>query len=105
MNQAGPHNFNIYLKQVGSSDVRRLTTDPGDSWAGAWSPDGRQIACFRVGPHGGTIFLISPVTGTERKIVEFPAKGPPLSWSADGRGVIVAGERKANLRAASISSR
>ena len=97
VNQAGPHNFNIYLKQVGSSDVRRLTTDPGDSWAGAWSPDGRQIACFRVGPHGGTIFLISPVTGTERKIVEFPAKGPPLSWSADGRGVIVAGERKANL--------
>ena len=42
----GRDTFDIYLKLVGSSDVRRLTTDPGRNWAGGWSPDGRQIAYF-----------------------------------------------------------
>ena len=84
--RAGATHFDIYLKLVGASDVRRLTTDPGGNWVGGWSPDGRQIACCRVGPHGGTdLTLISPVTGTERKLVGFRSGGPPLAWSPDGR--------------------
>ena len=60
-------NFDIYLKLVGSSDVRRLTNDPGRNWAGGWSPDGRQIACFRGTSRADTISVISPVTGAQRK--------------------------------------
>ena len=48
--------FDIYLKLVGASDVRRLTTDPGRNWVGGWSPDGRQIAVLHEEPQEPAIF-------------------------------------------------
>ena len=52
----GWDHFDIYLKLVGASDVRRLTTDPGRNWVGGWSPDGRQIAMLREEPQESAIF-------------------------------------------------
>ena len=46
-------NWDIYVKHVGSSEVRRLTTDGGVDLAPSWSPDGRQIAYVRAGPRWG----------------------------------------------------
>ena len=40
-------NADIYIKMVGSSEVRRLTSDPASDQAPSWSPDGRQIAYVR----------------------------------------------------------
>ena len=40
-------NFDIYVEIVGSSEVRRLTTDPEPDLAPSWSPDGRQIGYVR----------------------------------------------------------
>ena len=40
-------NWDIYVKLVGSADMRRLTTGPGIDLAPAWSPDGREIAYVR----------------------------------------------------------
>ena len=48
----GRDTFDVYLKLVGTSDVRRLTTEPGRNWAGGWSPDGQRIAYFRDVPRG-----------------------------------------------------
>ena len=86
---SGRDTFDIYLKLVGTSDVRRLTTEPGRNWAGDWSPDGRQIAYFRDVPRGA-IYLLSPVSGTRRKLLEFPATFG-LTWTPDGRWLIAAG--------------
>jgi Tol biopolymer transport system component len=41
-------NWDIYLKMIGSSEFRRLTTDPAPDFAPSWSPDGRQIASFAL---------------------------------------------------------
>ena len=38
----------IYVKMIGSAEVRRLTTDPASDGYPAWSPDGRQIAFVRT---------------------------------------------------------
>ena len=38
---------------IGSSEVRRLTTDPAPDLVPSWSPDGRQIAFTRVRTAGG----------------------------------------------------
>ena len=78
--------FDIYLKLVGSSDVRRLTTDPGVNWAGGWSPDGRQIACFRdVRLSGGDLPPRRRSTEPSASSSTFPRRSA-LTWSPDGRG-------------------
>jgi eukaryotic-like serine/threonine-protein kinase len=98
----GWDHFDIYLKLVGASDIRRLTTDPGRNWVGGWSPDGRQIAMLREEPQQPTILgnacvrcdisLISTVSGARRKLVAFPVFGAPqLAWSPDGKWIVAAG--------------
>ena len=79
-------NPDIYIKMVGSSEVRRLTSDPAGDGAPSWSPDGRQIAYVRTDAdsQGGRIHLVSPLGGSDRKLSDVPVS-PPLAWSPDGR--------------------
>ncbi len=81
------NNFDIYVKLVGSPELRRLTTDPGIDLAGVWSPDGRQIAYARAGPpFTGTwqVRVMSSLGGADRKISDFPTWLGAV-WSPDGR--------------------
>jgi len=86
-------NVDIWLKLVGEAEARRLTTDPADDGAPAWSPDGKQIAFVRATSNdpfaGRAIYLVSPLGGPERRLLDFPA-GAPLSWSPDGRWLAAA---------------
>ena len=53
--------YDIYVKTVGSSDVRRLTTDPAADTLPIWSPDGRDIAFLRDHSGGGTnVYSVLP---------------------------------------------
>ena len=79
-------NDDIYLKLVGSSELRRLTTDAVPEDTPAWSPDGREIAFVRRGQGRTTVHAVSPITGAERKISDLGAGVViGLSWSPDGR--------------------
>ena len=82
----------IYVKEVGSSEMRRLTTAGGA--APAWSPDGKQIAFVRHGSEGTRIYLISPVAGSERKLSDFPVAAG-VSWSPDSRWLAAVRDRSA----------
>ena len=79
-------NGDIYIKMVGSSEVRRLTTDPASDGAPSWSPDGRRIAYIRTNPDspGGQIRLMSPLGGSDLRLSDV-AVTAPLVWSPDGR--------------------
>jgi serine/threonine protein kinase/dipeptidyl aminopeptidase/acylaminoacyl peptidase len=80
----------IYVKMVGSAEVRRLTTDPAADGPPSWSPDGRQIAFIRsertpdgeAGPR--LTHLVSPVGGRPRRLNDVPVSGG-VSWSPDGQ--------------------
>ena len=75
-------NWDVYLKFVGSSEIRRLTTDPLQDVFPRWSPDGRYIAFKRCQPAavdqsrgpgdvGCQLRLISAMGGTDSKISDF----------------------------------
>ena len=81
----------IYVKLVGSPEVRQLTTDPAFDVTPSWSPDGRRIAFLRF-PQGGAegrIHLISPLGGIATKLTDFPTQ-EQLAWSPDGRSLAAA---------------
>jgi Tol biopolymer transport system component len=81
-------NQDIYLKIIGSNEVRRVTTDPGYDGNPSWSPDGRQIAFLHGAAVGISarlmIHLVSPLGGPVLKLSDLPTFGP-LTWSPDGR--------------------
>src|SRR5205814_5226415 len=65
----------------------RLTNNPANEYAPAWSPDGRYIAFFRSRGEASEIWMIPALGGAERKLGETAAPdwgGPGLSWSPDG---------------------
>jgi Tol biopolymer transport system component len=100
-------NYGIYVKMVGSSELRRVIdahagltgivtagsppADPLSDFGPQWSPDGLQIAFVRsTGPAAtrGTIHLVSALGGPGRKLSDWPAVWGPLgalSWSRDAR--------------------
>ena len=82
-------NYDIYVKTVGSSEVRRLTTDPAAETIPVWSPDGKEIAFLRDHPGGGTnVHSVLSTSGEERKRSDFRIGGGPsarIAWSPDQR--------------------
>ena len=93
----------IYVKMIGSAEVRRLTTDPATDGDPSWSPDGRQIAFTRAvrtreGPVGArTVHLVSPVGGPSRRLNDSPVSGG-VSWSPDSQWLAASGVRNAGDR-------
>lgn len=91
-------NWDIWLKIIGQTEARQLTTDSAAEGYPAWSPDGNWIAFLRYfsgvtrGPPfnaAGVIQVVSPLGGESRRISEFPARSQ-LSWSVDGRWLAAA---------------
>jgi serine/threonine protein kinase/Tol biopolymer transport system component len=97
--EGGEENWDIWLRIVGETESRRLTTDPADDQFAAWSPDGRQIAFLRWAPRAphGAVYVVSPLGGSDRKLSDLPARTgiEQLSWSPDGRWLAVARARLA----------
>lgn len=84
----GRRGFDLYIKEVGSEQLLRLTNNPAEWIMPAWSPDGRFIAFTREASGASGVFLIPALGGAERKLRSMPfspAECNSLSWSADGR--------------------
>lgn len=77
----------IWLIEADGSDLRRLTSGPGDKGDPRWSPDGAQITFTRV--HGGSvdIQLISTSGGEPVPLVSGGVNLHPR-WSPDGGQIL-----------------
>ncbi len=97
-------NWDLYLKFVGSSEMRRLTTDPLFEAFPHWSPDGRHIAFLRCRPEAGCqIRLISAMGGADSKVSDLRVAESQIDWSPDGRFLVAAiNARVASQQAAGL---
>ncbi len=80
-------NADIYVKVVGSSALRRLTSGPQAETAPSWSPDGRQIAYIQLAAPNdvaGHVHILSALDGSDLKLSDLLVSAP-LAWSPDGR--------------------
>ena len=97
-NGAAQLNFGIYIRKIGSTSLRRLTSSPLQSFSPAWSPDGQSIAFLRKSQNIGTImlFLVPAEGGPEREItsvsLDVPELTPFLAWTPDGKWVVAPGQ-------------
>ena len=89
-------NFDVYVKDIASSEVRRLTMDPGRDVSPVWSPDGRHIAFVRFDGVAGRLHITSALTASEIKVSALPPVPDRLrytlwcrsiDWSPDGRHI------------------
>ena len=87
-------NFDIYVRKIGSTALRRVTSSPLQDYSPAWSPDGQSIAFLRKRPDSGsaTLLTVSAQGGPERKIAgistDILEPQPFLAWMPDGRWLV-----------------
>ena len=89
-------NSDIYVTLVGSTSVRRLTTDSADDFAPSWSQDGRRIAFLRKSGNSARIHLTSALGGPDSKLSDFPVgvvevegfRSAKIAWAPDGRHIV-----------------
>ena len=97
-------NVDIYVTLVGSTSVRRLTTDSADDFGPSWSPDGRRIAFLRRSGHSARVHITSAVGGPDLKLSDFPVGvveadrifGAQIAWSPDGRQIVAGRDPRAS---------
>jgi len=80
----------LYVKEVGSERLLRLTHHPSKGIVPAWSPDGGTIAFVRWTEDNSEIFLIPALGGVERRVVSLGVGLLHLiriSWSPDGKRI------------------
>ena len=84
--------LDLWIRDMSSGQVRRLTSTEGSAMGAAWSPDGRRIAFLNVDGvwRRASVNVVDVATGTVTQ-VHAPLFGPGNpSWSKDGSRVLVA---------------
>ena len=87
------HQFDLYVKSLGSERLLRLTHHPSKWISAAWSPDGSSIAFVRQTEEGAGLFVIPALGGSERSILTggVAVGNVQISWSPDGRQLAYSG--------------
>lgn len=87
----------LYLKQVNSADLVRLTDDPGTEAWPTWRSDSKAIAFVRYSEAGCHLYLMNALGGDEQEMV--PCMGPHvegLAWSPSSEWLIYAAQLTPN---------
>lgn len=94
-------NADIYVRQIETEGLLRLTTHAGSDLAPSWSPDGRYIAFLRLDAGVGGLYVVPALGGSERKVASIhPGKFlETIAWSRDGQHIAVSDLAETGARA------
>jgi Tol biopolymer transport system component/DNA-binding winged helix-turn-helix (wHTH) protein len=84
----------IYMKELGSESLLRLTDLPDYEYSPAWSPDGKQIAFLSSSEAGLGLYVASLADLHSAHKIYVPGETKrwedgALSWSPDGRSLVL----------------
>jgi len=85
--------LDIYLIDTAGTNLKRLTTDPGNSVQPSWSPDGSRIAFASDRAGNGDIFVMDTLGGSIVNLTNDPSQDLTPSWSPDGQKVVFMSDR------------
>jgi TolB protein len=78
-------NSAIYIVNVTTGELRRVTHSHWFETSPAWSPDGRQIAFVRGTHDSQSLWIVNVENGDLTHVSTLPAENP--AWSPDGRTI------------------
>jgi TolB protein len=81
----------LYVMEIASKKLKRLTNNASNEASPTWSPDGKQL-CF-VSDHASrqpTLYTISANGGTPKKLLKNPGEAVSPDWSPDGQKICFA---------------
>ena len=87
------YNWELYKVNISTTVQTRLTNDPAQDHAAAWSPDGSQIAF--ISDRGNAevdfdLYVMQPDGSQPRRVTAALPLSFPLAWSPDSRRVAAA---------------
>ncbi|MDP2955010.1 MAG: protein kinase [Longimicrobiales bacterium] len=80
-------NFDIYKLRLDGGEPVQLTTDPGNDFGPAWSPDDRQIAFHSSRTGTRRIYVVSAEGSGDVVVASGPTSGAHPDWSPDGQRI------------------
>jgi Tol biopolymer transport system component len=88
--------YSLYVLNLDSSNVTRITPRESNEWGGRWSPDGNSIL-FISDRHGQPdIFVMDAGGGNVRRLTDYAGVDNDPAWSPDGLQVVFMSDRSGN---------
>jgi len=89
---AGTWLADIWVANLTTGETRRIGSDVGSSWAGAWSPDGKRFAFYSDRTGVASVWIWDQATSQSRQLSNalvhpFFQTDVPL-WSPDGKQIL-----------------
>ena len=80
----------VWMKELPTGPLTRLTSGPGSNYRPTWSPDGRTIAYVSIGAGRRGVYQIRADGGMPpESLYSHPKNVDEVDWSPDGRTLVV----------------
>jgi Tol biopolymer transport system component len=76
--------YNIFVLDLRSDEIRQLTHDPAEDMMPSWSPDDRQVAFASTRDNGHGVWAVDASGGPERRVVDTSSRIDAAAWEPDG---------------------
>lgn len=74
--------WDVFLVDVDTGNLERITENPGADWVGAWSPDGEHLVILSEYDEDWDVFTIRPNGDDRVRITCTPGNSRYASWTA-----------------------